>query len=56
MMGTDSAIGDAKLTRFAELIEQRLGLQYSRSSLIELEAIPDGADARTAMPQLRCVP
>jgi chemotaxis protein methyltransferase CheR len=39
MMGTDSAIGDAKLTRFAELIEQRLGLQYSRSSLIELEAI-----------------
>ncbi len=28
MMGTDSAIGDAKLMRFAELIEQRLGLQY----------------------------
>jgi chemotaxis protein methyltransferase CheR len=39
MMRTDPAIGDAKLTRFAELIEQRLGLQYSRSSLIELEAI-----------------
>ena len=39
MMRTAPAIGDAKLTRFAELIEQRLGLQYAGSSLAELEAI-----------------
>src|SRR4029077_13947221 len=35
---TDPIIGDAKLTRFAELIEERLGLQYSGSSLGELQA------------------
>ena len=37
-MRTDPIIGDAKLTRFAELIEERLGLQYSGSSLSGLEA------------------
>jgi chemotaxis protein methyltransferase CheR len=40
MMKTDSTIGTAEVTRFAELIEERLGLQYaSGSSLIELETI-----------------
>jgi chemotaxis protein methyltransferase CheR len=39
MMRTAPAIGEARLTRFAELIEQRLGLQYAGSSLAELEAI-----------------
>ncbi len=32
-------IGDAKVARFAELIEERLGLQYVGSSLDELRAI-----------------
>jgi chemotaxis protein methyltransferase CheR len=36
-MRTDPIIVEAKLTRFAELIEERLGLQYCRSSLSELE-------------------
>ncbi len=39
MMRTAPAIGEAKLMRFAELIEKRLGLQYGSSSLPELEAI-----------------
>ena len=39
MMRAGSAIGAASLMRFAELIEARLGLQYSSSSLAELEAI-----------------
>ncbi len=38
-MRTNPAIGDANVTRFAELIEERLGLQYGGSSLTELEAI-----------------
>jgi chemotaxis protein methyltransferase CheR len=38
-MRTKPAIGDVNVIRFAELIEERLGLQYCRSSLIELEAI-----------------
>ena len=32
-------IGDAKVARFAELIEERLGLQYLGSSLDELRAV-----------------
>jgi chemotaxis protein methyltransferase CheR len=39
MIRTAPAIGEAKLMRFAELIEERLGLQYGSSSLPELEAI-----------------
>jgi chemotaxis protein methyltransferase CheR len=37
-MRTKPAIGNVNVIRFAELIEERLGLQYCRSSLIELEA------------------
>jgi chemotaxis protein methyltransferase CheR len=33
------AIGDANVRRFAELIEQRLGLQFAGSSLTELEPV-----------------
>jgi chemotaxis protein methyltransferase CheR len=39
MMRTEPAIGDARLTRFAGLIEDRLGLHYAGSSLAELEGI-----------------
>jgi chemotaxis protein methyltransferase CheR len=38
-MSANRAIGEADVTRFAELIEQRLGLQYGGSSLTELEAV-----------------
>lgn len=38
-MRTKPAIGDVNVIPFAELIEERLGLQYGSSSLIELEAI-----------------
>ena len=39
MMRASPDIGDAKVARFAELIEERLGLQYVGSSLDELRAI-----------------
>ncbi len=38
-MRSDPAVGDANLMRFAVLIEERLGLQYGSSSLIELKAV-----------------
>ncbi len=38
-MKTDAALDEADLLRFAELIEERLGLQFDSSSLKELEAI-----------------
>jgi len=38
-MKTDAALDEADLLRFAELIEERLGLQFDGSSLKELEAI-----------------
>ncbi|MFZ2060160.1 MAG: protein-glutamate O-methyltransferase CheR [Candidatus Binatus sp.] len=38
-MRTKPVIGDANVIRFAELIEEHLGLQYGSSSIIELETI-----------------
>jgi chemotaxis protein methyltransferase CheR len=38
-MRTDPAIGDATVTRFAEWIEEHLGLRYGGQPLIELKAI-----------------
>jgi chemotaxis protein methyltransferase CheR len=39
MTRTNPAIGDVNVMRFAELIEERLGLQFGSSSLIELKAV-----------------
>lgn len=38
-MNTSPAVGDATVMRFAALIEERLGLRYGSSSLIELKAV-----------------
>jgi hypothetical protein len=46
---TDAGVGEAALLRFAELIEQRLGLQFASSALKELSVV-----LRQRMRMLRC--
>ena len=55
-MRTDAAIGEANVMRFAELIEERLGLRIDGSSLNELEAILRARACIAAMRQRRRLP